>query len=201
LANDQSAVAALTTLVNAKANASDMATALAGKAALADLASTAATKGAALIGIQDAAGLLAAATVEAALLEILTNKATVAEIRAGTNDTKFLTIKGALDAAADVALADAATIAVDLALGQNFTVTLGGNRTLGSPSNAKPNQSGVIEIRQDGTGSRTLGYGVNWKFTGGIYPTLTTTASRVDLLYYHVRTSSFIQASLNKDVR
>jgi hypothetical protein len=94
LANDQSAVAALTTLVNAKANASDMASALAGKAALADLASTAATKGASLIGIQDAAGLIAGTTVEAALAEIAASirpLASEAEAAAGTDNTKAMT--------------------------------------------------------------------------------------------------------------
>ncbi len=54
------------------------------------------------------------------------------------------------------ALTDASTIAVDMSVGNNFSVTLGGNRTLGNPTNLTAGQSGVIFITQDGTGSRTL---------------------------------------------
>ena len=91
-----------------------------------------------------------------------------------------------------VALTDASTIAVDLSLGNNFTVTLAGNRTLGAPSNVTAGQSGVIVVTQDGTGSRTLAYNSAYKFAGGTAPTLTTTASAVDVLAYYVESSSRI---------
>ena len=92
-----------------------------------------------------------------------------------------------------VALTDAATIAVDLSLGNNFSVTLAGNRTLGDPTNVTAGQSGVIVVTQDGTGSRTLAYaGTKWKFAGGTAPTLTTTASAVDVLAYYVESATRI---------
>ena len=94
-----------------------------------------------------------------------------------------------------VALTDASTIAVDLSLGNNFSVTLGGNRTLGDPTNVTAGQSGVIVITQDGTGSRTLAYaGTKYKFAGGSSsaPTLTTTAGAVDVLAYYVESSTRI---------
>ena len=91
-----------------------------------------------------------------------------------------------------VALTDGATIAVDLSLGNNFTVTLAGNRTLGAPTNVTAGQSGVIVVTQDGTGSRTLAYNSAYKFAGGTAPTLTTTASAVDVLAYYVESSSRI---------
>lgn len=92
-----------------------------------------------------------------------------------------------------VALTDAATIAVDLSLGNNFSVTLAGNRTLGDPTNVTAGQSGVIVVTQDGTGSRTLAFaGTKWKFAGGTAPTLTTTASAVDVLAYYVESSTRI---------
>ena len=93
-----------------------------------------------------------------------------------------------------VALTDASTIAIDMSLGNNFTVTLGGNRTLGAPTNVTAGQSGVIVVTQDGTGSRTLGYNTIYKFAGGSSnaPTLTTTASAVDVLAYYVESSSRI---------
>lgn len=92
-----------------------------------------------------------------------------------------------------VALTDASTIAIDLSLGNNFSVTLAGNRTLGDPTNVTPGQSGVIVVTQDGTGSRTLAYaGSKYKFAGGTAPTLTTTASAVDVLAYYVESSTRI---------
>ena len=90
------------------------------------------------------------------------------------------------------ALTDGATITADFALANNFSVTLGGNRTLANPTNLTVGQSGVIKVTQDGTGSRTLAYGSNWDFAGGTVPTLTTTANAVDILAYYVDGASNI---------
>ena len=92
-----------------------------------------------------------------------------------------------------VALTDGATIAVDMSLGNNFSVTLAGNRTLGDPSNVTAGQSGVIVVTQDGTGSRTLAYaGTKYKFAGGSAVTLTTTAAAVDVLAYYCESATRI---------
>jgi hypothetical protein len=100
-----------------------------------------------------------------------------------------------------VALTDAATVAVDLSLGNFYTLTLGGSRTLGAPTNQTAGQSGVIVITQDGTGSRTLGYNSVWKFPGGTPPVLTTTANAVDVLVYYVESATRITARLLSDVK
>jgi hypothetical protein len=94
------------------------------------------------------------------------------------------------------ALTDGATITADFADSNNFSVTLGGNRTLANPSNVVAGQSGCIWITQDGTGSRTLAYGADWEFTGGTAPTLTTTAGAVDCLVYAVQSATKITATL-----
>jgi hypothetical protein len=94
------------------------------------------------------------------------------------------------------ALSDGATITPDFAVANNYSVTLGGNRTLANPTNLAAGQSGCIWITQDGTGSRTLAYGSQWDFTGGTAPTLTTTASAVDCLVYAVQSSTKITATL-----
>lgn len=94
------------------------------------------------------------------------------------------------------ALTDAATIAVNMSLSNNFSVTLGGNRTLGNPTNLTAGQSGVIFITQDATGSRTLAYSSYWDFPSQTAPTLTTTANAVDVLVYTVRSSTSIAAQL-----
>lgn len=91
------------------------------------------------------------------------------------------------------ALTDGATITPDFSASNNFSVTLGGNRTLANPTNLVAGQSGSIFISQDGTGSRTLAYGSYFKFIGGTAPTLTTTASAVDRIDYIVRSSTNIQ--------
>ena len=92
------------------------------------------------------------------------------------------------------ALTDAATIAVDFDSSNNFSVTLGDNRTLGQPSNQTVGQSGSIFITQDGTGSRTLAYHADWKWAGGTAPTLTTTAAAVDRIDYIVAAANKIHA-------
>jgi hypothetical protein len=89
-------------------------------------------------------------------------------------------------------LTDGATITPDFALANNFTVTLGGNRTLANPSNLTAGQSGSIFIVQDATGSRTLAYGTQYDFIGGTAPTLSTTAAAVDRIDYVVRTTGSI---------
>ncbi len=91
-----------------------------------------------------------------------------------------------------VALTDAASVAVDLSLANNFTLTLAGNRTLAAPSNVTAGQSGVIVVTQDSTGSRTLAYNSIYKFAGGSTVTLTTTASAVDVLAYYCESATRI---------
>jgi hypothetical protein len=99
------------------------------------------------------------------------------------------------------ALTDGSTITPDFAVANNFSVTLGGNRTLANPSNLTAGQHGVIVITQDGTGSRTLAYGSYFKFPAGTAPTLTTTASAVDVLAYFVESSTRITARLIGDTK
>ncbi|WP_022955765.1 hypothetical protein [Perlucidibaca piscinae] len=80
-----------------------------------------------------------------------------------------------------VGLTDGANIAVDASLSNNFKVTLGGNRTLDNPTNLADGQVLNFRVKQDGSGSKTLAYGNKYKFPGGA-PTLTTTASAIDLI-------------------
>ena len=128
------------------------------------------------------------------------NEAVAADYRANTasRDVSVTTI---WLAGAVVTLTDAVTVVVDMNTFINAKVTLAGNRTLGTPSNAKEGQSGFIRIIQDATGTRTLAYAANWKFPGAVAPVLTTTAGATDLLYYTVLSSTEIHGSLVKDVR
>ena len=91
-------------------------------------------------------------------------------------------------------LTDAATVTPDFAASNNYTLTLGGNRTNANPTNLTARQSGSIFLLQDGSGSRTVAWGSYWDFAGGVAPVLTTAASAVDRVDYVVRSASSIHA-------
>ncbi len=82
-------------------------------------------------------------------------------------------------------LSDGANISWDLSQNQVAVVTLAGNRTLDAPSNQVAGATYILIVKQDGTGSRTLNTSASaYKFPGGTEPTLTTTASAVDILTF-----------------
>lgn len=81
-------------------------------------------------------------------------------------------------------LTDAATIAWDSSSNQVATVTLGGNRTLGNPSNKQGGATYILIVKQDGTGNRTLAYNSAFKFPNGVTPVLSTAANAVDILTF-----------------
>lgn len=62
------------------------------------------------------------------------------------------------------ALTDAANIATNAALGNTFTVTLGGNRNLSAPTNPVNGQKITYRITQDGTGNRGLTFDAVFNF-------------------------------------
>ena len=80
--------------------------------------------------------------------------------------------------------------------GNNFEVVLtSGTSTFASPVNASGGQTGTITLRQDNTGTRLVVYSGAWSFASNTAPTLTTTASGVDLLAYYVVNPSRILAT------
>lgn len=86
-------------------------------------------------------------------------------------------------APAVVTLTDAATIATDASAGDHFRVTLGGNRTLGAPTNPSDGQRAVWEFIQDATGSRTITLNAVFALGTDITAvTLTTTANKRDFM-------------------
>lgn len=88
---------------------------------------------------------------------------------------------------ASFALTDAATIAVNAALGNIATVTLGGSRTMGAPSGAADKQLLEFEVTQDGAGSRTLSWASGsggYSFGGSSAPVLSTAAGALDLVAF-----------------
>lgn len=81
-------------------------------------------------------------------------------------------------------LTDAATIAWNLDSAQVAKVTLGGNRTLGLPTNMVDGGTYILRVIQDGTGSRTLAYNAAFKWPSGTAPVLSTAAGAIDILTF-----------------
>jgi hypothetical protein len=123
----------------------------------------------------------------------------VSAVAVGTNSLLGKDIHIEKAAVADIqTLTDGTNISVDLNAGQNFTVTLAGNRTLDNPTNCVAGQVGSIFVVQDGTGSRTLAYGTSWDFPAGEAPVLSTDADAIDRIDYIVHTSTDVHAVLTK---
>jgi len=166
-------------------------------AQLADVAGLTATDNGVIIGNGTNFVVESGATLKTSLG--LTIGTDVQAYDADTAKTDVVQSFTAAQRGAVVALTDGATITADFAAANNFSVTLGGNRTLGNPTNVVAGQSGIIKISQDGTGGRTLAYGSSWDFPAGTVPSLTTTANAVDILAYYVDTSTNITARLLGD--
>lgn len=76
---------------------------------------------------------------------------------------------------------DGATITFDLDNSTFQEVVLAGNRTL-AVSNMTKGQVLVLRLVQDATGSRTVTWFSTIKWADGVAPTLTTTATKTDLI-------------------
>lgn len=82
--------------------------------------------------------------------------------------------------------AAAGTATLDLSLGNVHNITMpAGNITI-ALSNEKVGQKFIVNITQDGTGSRTVTWFTTIRWFGGSAPTLTTTASKRDALGFVV---------------
>lgn len=124
------------------------------------------------------------------------DQATSANWRQNVAD-KLLNPNAVWSAMAEQTLVDQATVAWDMSTGFDYILTLGGNRTISNPTNTKVGQKGRLIIQQDATGSRTVTWGANFKFANGSAPVLSTAANAVDVLYYDVRSSTYIIVNLS----
>ena len=85
-----------------------------------------------------------------------------------------------------------ANTTLDFSAGNNFSLELVGSIVLSNPTGVTTGQSGIVLISQDGTGSRTCGFGSHWDFPSSTPPTLSTGANALDALTYFVRSSTSI---------
>ena len=97
-----------------------------------------------------------------------------------------VTVTGTILATTDTDTSNTGNVTLDFAANQNFVLTLTGNTTLVNPSTENVGQSGFIAFIQDGTGGRTITLGTDYETAGGAGITLTTAASKTDLVPYVV---------------
>lgn len=96
------------------------------------------------------------------------------------------------------ALTDGASIAWNLNNGVAAALTIGGNRTLSNPTNIKAGGTYILTVTQDGTGSRTLAYGTNYKWPGGIAPLLSTAVGAKDVLTFFSPDGTLLYGAIQK---
>ena len=116
------------------------------------------------------------------------------------NSAQRLIVQKSSNGALTALTSSAASIAVNLNLANNFTHTTTESTTLANPTNMTAGQYGTIVITQGAT-PRTMAFGSYWKFAGGTAPSLTATASAVDVLAYYVESATRITARLLADVK
>jgi hypothetical protein len=139
---------------------------------------------AALQHIED--GIAAAADTADTAAAAVTAEVTRAEAAEAGKVAKAGDTMGGHLAPAVVALLDATTIAIDLSAGNDFRVTIAGNRTVAAPANLVDGQTFTITVTQDATGGRTLTWNAAYKFGAAGAPTLTATAGGSDVLAFKV---------------
>lgn len=82
-----------------------------------------------------------------------------------------------------VSLTFGATISIDASQGNVFAVTLTASTgTLANPTNPTDGQLMRLRVSQDTTGSRTVSWGNAFDWGSGSVPTLSTAASKLDIL-------------------
>ena len=89
----------------------------------------------------------------------------------------------------------------DLSSNQVCFVTLTANTIFDAPSNQADGAFYSITLVQDGTGGRTASWNSVFHFAGGTAPTLTTTASAVDILVFRSYNSTMLEVGRQLDLR
>jgi hypothetical protein len=105
--------------------------------------------------------------------------------------------QGAL-APAVVALVDAATIAVDASQGNDFRVTIAGDRTMGNPANPVDGQQIIFQVTQGGAGSFQLAWGTSYEFSRALpQPSLSAAPGHTDIFgfVYNAAVGSWLLAA------
>jgi hypothetical protein len=94
---------------------------------------------------------------------------------------------------AEVAVTDAATVALNLSSGFNFLWTLGGaNRSFAQPVLGKLGQRGRVIVVQSGTAACSLSYHTDFKHSVGTPVAIPVNSGAVSIFYFDVVRSNYI---------
>lgn len=122
------------------------------------------------------------------------------DVQAGTSTSTAVTPAALAASSAQQTLTDASTVAWNMALGFNAKVTVGGSRTIGTPTNPVAGATYALEHIQDATGGRVPSLPTAFDFGVAGTPAFSTAANARDILFlycYDAATPKF-RASLNK---
>ena len=89
----------------------------------------------------------------------------------------------------------------DLSANQVCSLTLTANTTFDAPTNQVDGAFYAITLIQDGTGGWTGSWNSVFHFAGGTAPTLTTTASAVDLMIFRSNGTNMLESGRQLDVK
>lgn len=101
-------------------------------------------------------------------------------------------------APAVVALTDGAIISVDASAGNDFRLTIGGNRSLANPRNPVDGQRITFQVRQGGAGGFQVAWGNQYNFGNAGAPVLSTAAGDTDVVgfIYNAALASWLCAGV-----
>lgn len=117
--------------------------------------------------------------------------ATASQVWVGTDNKSPATSLTLKNASAIQTLGDAATVNWDMSQGYNARVTLGGNRTLATPTNSIAGRTYMLSIYQPSSGGPcTLTMPGTFDFGGAGTPTLSTAANKIDRLSLYCEDAS-----------
>lgn len=111
------------------------------------------------------------------------------------DDSAFANIEAAQVVTPTQTLTDAATITFNANISAVVEVTLTATGRTLTPSNLKAGGSYLLFIKQDATGGKTITTWTNFKWPGGVAPTLSTAANAVDIIS-GISDGTFIYASI-----
>lgn len=125
-------------------------------------------------------------SISPTLVTPILGDATATSINAGTISSTSIMVSGDVTAkrfklTMPTTITAAATTNIDLSGGNIFTVNMGLNITTLNLTNPVVGTY-LIKFVQDATGTRDVTFPVAWKWAGGVSPSLTNTANKIDIV-------------------
>jgi len=113
-----------------------------------------------------------------------TNPTSKLHVSGTANITGNLTLSGQSYFVASTITNSGGSYSWDLNTNQVARLTLNGNKTLNNPTNQNAGAVYILIVTQSASGSNTLAFDTAYKFPGGVTPTISTTANKVDVLTF-----------------